>query len=238
MNKLHIITPVKDSMETTLRTIAGIMDSEINIDFSYTVYNDFSSDTNTAILEKKSVELGFNLVNLKQITMHPSPNYLLILQRAQHSANFEDAHLMIIESDVIVEKNTIQQMYDNVATLEKPGMIAAVTTDITGKINFPYLYAKRFSTGIINSRKRLSFCCTLMTQSFLTAFNFDALNPEKAWYDVFISHKSIELGFKNYLLTSLPVLHLPHSSRPWKQLKYTNPLRYYYNKLINKPDKI
>ena len=238
MNKLHIITPVKDSMETTLRTIAGIMDSEINIDFSYTVYNDFSSDTNTAILEKKSVELGFNLVNLKQITMHPSPNYLLILQRAQHSANFENAHLMIIESDVIVEKNTIQQMYDNVATLEKPGMIAAVTTDITGKINFPYLYAKRFSTGIINSRKRLSFCCTLMTQSFLTAFNFDALNPEKAWYDVFISHKSIELGFKNYLLTSLPVLHLPHSSRPWKQLKYTNPLRYYYNKLINKPDKI
>ena len=238
MNKLHIITPVKDSMETTLRTIAGIMDSEINIDFSYTVYNDFSSDTNTAILEKKSVELGFNLVNLKQITMHPSPNYLLILQRAQHSANFEDAHLMIIESDVIVEKNTIQHMYDGVATLEKPGMIAAVTTDITGKINFPYLYARRFSTGIINSRKRLSFCCTLMTQSFLTSFNFDALNPEKAWYDVFISHKSIELGFKNYLLTSLPVLHLPHSSRPWKQLKYTNPLRYYYNKLINKPDKI
>jgi hypothetical protein len=238
MNKLHIITPVKDSMETTLRTIASIMDSVINVEFSYTVYNDFSSDTNTEILEKKSVELGFTLMNLKQITMHPSPNYLLILQKAQQSANFEDAHLMIIESDVIVEKNTIQQMYDYVETLDKPGMIAAVTTDMDGKINFPYLYAKRFSTGIINSRKRLSFCCTLLTQSLLTSFNFDALNPEKAWYDVFISHKSIELGFKNYLLTSLPVLHLPHSSRPWKQLKYTNPIKYYFNKLINKRDKI
>ena len=117
-------------------------------------------------------------------------------------------------------------------------MIAAVTTDIHGKINFPYLYARRYNTGTINSRKRLSFCCTLMTQSFLNSFNFDALNPEKAWYDVFISHKSIELEYKNYLLTSLPVLHLPHSSRPWKQLKYTNPIRYYFNKLINKRDKI
>ena len=238
MNKLHIITPVKDSMETTLRTIASIMDSEITVDFSYTVYNDFSSQTNTEILEKKSLELGFTLVNLKQITLHPSPNYLLILQRAQHSANFEDAHLMIIESDVEVKKDTIQEMYNNVEKLDKPGMIAAVTTDMHGKVNFPYLYAKRYSTGTVNSRKRLSFCCTLLTQSILTSLNFDALNPEKAWYDVFISHKSIELGFKNYLLISLPVLHLPHSSRPWKQLKYTNPVRYYFNKLISKRDKI
>jgi len=238
MNKLHIITPVKDSMETTLRTIASIMDSEITVDFSYTVYNDFSSQTNTEILEKKSLELGFTLVNLKQITLHPSPNYLLILQRAQHSANFEDAHLMIIESDVEVKKDTIQEMYNNVEKLDKPGMIAAVTTDMHGKVNFPYLYAKRYSTGTVNSRKRLSFCCTLLTQSILTSFNFDALNPEKAWYDVFISHKSIELGFKNYLLISLPVLHRPHSSRPWKQLKYTNPVRYYFNKLISKRDKI
>jgi len=238
MNKLHIITPVKDSMETTLRTIASIMDSEITVDFSYTVYNDFSSQTNTEILEKKSLELGFTLVNLKQITLHPSPNYLLILQRAQHSANFEDAHLMIIESDVEVKKDTIQEMYNNVEKLDKPGMIAAVTTDMHGKVNFPYLYAKRYSTGTDNSRKRLSFCCTLLTQSILTSLNFDALNPEKAWYDVFISHKSIELGFKNYLLISLPVLHRPHSSRPWKQLKYTNPVRYYFNKLISKRDKI
>jgi hypothetical protein len=238
MNKLHIITPVKDSLETTLRTIAAIMNSEISVDFSYTVYNDFSTDANTEILEKKAEELGFNLINLKQLTMHPSPNYLMILQRAQQSANFDDAHLMIIESDVIVEKNTIQQMYDSVATLEKTGLIAAVTTDVNGKVNFPYLYAGKFSSGIINTRKRLSFCCTLLTQSFLAEFNFDSLNPDKNWYDVFLSHKSIELGFKNYLLTSLPVVHLPHSSRPWKHLKYTNPLKYYINKFIKKRDKI
>jgi len=46
------------------------------------------------------------------------------------------------------------------------------------------------------------------------------------------------LGFKNYLMTSLPVLHIPHSSRPWKHLKYTNPLKYYWKKLTEKRDKI
>jgi len=238
MTKLHILTPVKDSPETTLRTINSIMDSETDVKFSYTVYNDFSSDATTDILEETSEKLGFTLINLKNITLHPSPNYLLILQIAQQRANFENAHLLIIESDVIVEKDTIQQMYDSISSLEKPGMVAAVTKDNHGKINFPYFYAKNFTTGTVYTKKRLSFCCTLLTQSFLTSFNFDMLNPNKKWFDVFLSHKSIELDFKNYLLTSLPVLHLPHSSRPWKQLKYTNPVRYYFNKLINKRYKI
>lgn len=238
MNKLHIITPVKDSLETTLQTIHHIMGSEISVEFTYTVYNDFSTDSTTEILEKEAKEYGFTLVNLKEITMHPSPNYLMILQIAQQRANYENAHLLIIESDVLVEKNTIQQMYDQVTSLEKPGMLAAVTTDISGTVNFPYLYAAKFSKGVINTRKRLSFCCTLLTQPLLNAFNFDTLNPDKSWYDVFISHKSTELEFKNYLLTSLPVVHIPHSSRPWKHLKYTHPLKYYYNKLVNKRDKI
>jgi len=238
MNKLHIITPVKDSLETTLLTIHSVMESDIEVEFSYTVYNDFSSDATTDILEKESVKSGFTLLNLKSITMHPSPNYLLILQMAQQRANFENAHLVIVESDVIVEKNTIQQLYNQVSTLDKPGMIAAVTTDINGKINFPFLFAKKFSQGILNTHKRLGFCCTLLTQSFLNTFNFDTLNPEKNWFDVFISHKSLELGFKNYLLTSLRVLHLPHSSRPWKHLKYSDPIRYYFNKIVDRRDKI
>jgi len=232
MTKLHIITPVKDSMETTLRTIASIMNSEITTDFSYTVYNDFSSDANTEILEKKSKELGFNLINLKQITMHHSPNYLLILQRAQQSANFESAHLLIIESDIVVEKDTIQHMYDSISTLEKAGLIAAITTDIHGKVNYPYLYAKRFLSGSVNTRKGFSFCCTLMTQSFLASYNFDTLNPEKTWYDIFLSHKSVELGFNNYLLTSTKVVHTQHSMYPWKHIKRSQPVKYYWKKLI------
>ena len=225
MNKLHILTPVKDSLDTTLRTINSIMDSEVSVDFIYTVYNDFSSDTTTETLEETSKKLGFTLVNLKDITMHPSPNYLLILQKAQQRANFENAHLMIIESDVMVAKNTIQQLYDYALTLEKPGMVSAVTTDIQGKINFPYSYAKKLTQDIVSSRKRLSLCCTILTRSFLSSYNFDMLNPEKTRFDVSLSHKSIELVFKNYLLTSFRVVHLPHSSHPWKKLIYTNPLK-------------
>ncbi|MDD5183896.1 MAG: glycosyltransferase family 2 protein [Paludibacter sp.] len=238
MSKLHIITPVKDSLDTTLRTIDSIMKSKISVDFNYTIYNDFSSNETTEQLQFESDKQGFNLVNLKDITSHPSPNYLLVLQMAQQKAIDENAHLLIIESDVIVEKDTIQKMVFSATNLQKSGMIAAVTTDENHNINFPYLYAQKFDPGIINTRKRLSFCCTLMSTDFLTSFDFKKLNPEKSWYDVFISHKSVELGFQNYLLTSLPVLHLPHSSRPWKQLKYTNPLKYYWRKLINKRDKI
>ena len=38
--------------------------------------------------------------------------------------------------------------------------------------------------------------------------------------------------------TSLPVLHRPHQSRPWKQLKYKNPLKYYWLKFTKGLDKI
>jgi len=230
MNKLHILTPVKDSPEIALRTIKSIMDSTITVEFSYTVYNDFSTEETTAILENESKKLGFTLVNLNKITMHPSPNYLLILQIAQQRANFENAHLLIIESDVLVEKNTIQRMYEYALELDNPGMIAAITTDMNHKVNFPYLYAKKISADVVNSKKRLRFCCSILTNSLLNSYNFDILNPERAWHDQFISQKSIELGFKNYLITSLPVIHIQHSIYPWKHLKNSQPFKYYWKK--------
>jgi len=238
MSKLHIITPVKDSLETTIRTIDSIMKSDIKIDFTYTVYNDFSSDETTEKLQLEAEKQGFSLINLKEITSHPSPNYLLVLQIAQKKAIAENAHLLIVESDVIVEKDTIKEIVDLTDLLQSAGMIAAVTTDNYGNINFPYLYALNFKEGIVETKKRLSFCCTLLTNNLLSALDFGDLNPDKSWYDIFISHKSVEIGFKNYLLTSLPVIHLPHSSRPWKLLKYTNPVKYYWRKILNNKDRI
>lgn len=234
MTKLHIITPVKDSFETILKTIESVSNSEISADFNYTVYNDFSNEETTALLESASKKYGFDLLNLKDITMHPSPNYLLVLQIAQQKAIYEGAHLITIESDIVVKKDTIQQLYNQAESLSKAGMIAAVTTNESGKINYPYIYAKRYSSKAVNTRKHISFCCTLMTQTFLATFNFDQLNPETTWYDTFISRKSINLGFKNYLITSLTVLHLPHYDRAWKELKYTNPFKYYWKKLTEK----
>ncbi len=238
MYKINIITPFKDSIDTTLVTIDSIMQSSAEVNAGYTIYNDFSSDETTKTLQEESEKSGFNIVNLKDITDHPSPNYLLILQKAQAHAIENGSHLIIVESDVVVGEKTFSDMLDCCRLHEDAGMIAAVTVDTEGKINFPYLYAEKFKSGTINTKKRLSFCCTLLTNKYLNSFDFKLLDPDKAWFDVTISHKSTELGFSNYLLTSSPVLHKPHSSRPWKQLKYTNPLKYYFLKYTKKRDKI
>ena len=234
MSKLHIITPVKGSIDIATRTIESIMSSEISVDFSYTVYNDFSSEEVTAKLDLLSKKFGFFLINLKDVTLHPSPNYLTILQMAQNRANFDTAHLLIIESDVIVDKNTIQRMYEYASELENPGLIAATTTDSNKKINYPYLFAKRFHDEAVQTKKELSFCCSLLTQPLLTSYNFNALNPERTWHDHYISHKSNELGFNNYVISSLPVIHLQHSIYPWMHLKQSQPFKYRWTKFINK----
>ena len=70
MKNLHIITPVKDSIDSTIQTIRALLSSQIDVPYIYTVYNDFSSAENTALLEKYSKELGFELVNLADITDH------------------------------------------------------------------------------------------------------------------------------------------------------------------------
>jgi hypothetical protein len=230
MNKIHVITPVKNSIETTEQTIDAIMSSTVDIPFEYTVYNDFSSDENTRKLEELSKKYGFTLINLKDITSNPSPNYLLVLQKAQAKALNDETHLLIIESDVIVKQNTVQQLYDCANSLDKAGMVSAITTDENGNVNFPNLYARNYKKGLVDTRKRISFCCALLTLELLSALDFNTLNPSKDWYDVIISHKSLKLKFKNYLNTLCPVVHLPHSSRPWKLLKYSNPLKYYWLK--------
>lgn len=238
MRKIHIITPVKNSPETTRKTIRHILSGMTGLNSQYTIYNDFSTDAFTAELGELSKNDNFELVNLSDITEHPSPNYLLILQKAQAKAKAENADLLIVESDVLVKENAFAEMLFALENLSKPGMIAAVTTDENGKINFPYLFARRFKKGAVKTKKRLSFCCTLLSNEYLNAFDFQELNPEKNWYDVFITVKSFQLGFNNYILTSHPVVHLPHSSRPWKNLKYTNPLKYYWEKFTQKRDKI
>ena len=54
MKKLHIITPVKDSISTAQDTIHSIVSSDTTVPFIYTVYNDFSTDENTAKLKQLS----------------------------------------------------------------------------------------------------------------------------------------------------------------------------------------
>jgi len=234
VNRLHIIMPVKDSLDTTSEAIRRLYMSG-HRDWTFTVYDDFSTAENAAMLDRLADDFSFAVRHWSDHTNHPSPNYLLTLQHAQQEALQDDADLLIIESDVFVQPDTIEQIMRS--RRDCIGMIAAVTHDEAGEVNFPYLYAKRWTDDRL-TEKRFSFCCTLLTNALLRAYPFATLDASKDWFDVSISHRSVALGFDNLLLMRTPVLHLPHSSRPWKRLKHTNPLLYYFRKLLHGRDKI
>ena len=236
MKDLLIITPVKNSIDLTERTIRAVMDSEGKQHFRYVVYDDFSDVEVARKLDDLARELNFEVVHLSDFIDTPSPNYRYILQEAQRLCVAEDRHLAIVESDVVVNRETFVKLEEAVA--EGVGLVASVTVDESGTVNFPYLYAQKWGNEDRGTKKRISFCCTLLTNEFLKSYDFGKLDATKNWYDVFISHKSVELGFRNILLMTDRVLHRPHSSRPWKLLKYTNPLKYYWIKYTKGFDKI
>lgn len=238
MNGLHIITPVKDSIDSTVETMKSVVASRLNVPFTYTVYNDFSTPENTERLHQEAQRLGVKVIDLADHTDHPSPNYLFVLRHCRHLALDADAGLLIVESDVTVKPDTLQQLFDGAAEREDCGIAAAVTVDGEGRINYPYLYAKKWRGQIVDCRKHCSFCCSLLTPRLLRAFDFEQLDERKNWFDVTISHESITAGLHNYLFCNLSVFHRPHASRPWKQLKYSNPLRYYWTKWTKGFDKI
>ena len=223
--------PVKDSLETAEQAIRAIVASG----HSVCVYDDYSTDENAARLDALRDELGIRVVHIREVLDHPSPNYRWVLNTAQREAIEKDQDLVIIESDVIVKPDTISRLQQ--AVTSGVGMVAAVTVNEEGEVNFPYEYARKIKQDG-SCTKRFSFCCTLLTNAFLKAYSFEQLDPTKNWYDVHISHMSRQLGFENILQISNPVLHKPHSSRPWKQLKYKNPLLYYWRKFTQRRDKI
>jgi hypothetical protein len=236
MPEAVIITPVKDSLQTTNLTIKAI--SEAKGDFEYYVFNDFSQPETKQFLEKSKEEYGFQLINLEEITQNPSPNYKLVLEIAQKLALEKKCPLIIIESDVVVKQDTLTGLFEILRTKTNPGLIGAITTDKSGNYNFPYTFEKIKSNEILNTSHSLSFCCTLISHEFLQMFDFKILSQNKDWFDIYISRQSKKLGFNNYLAKGLEVVHLPHSSRPWKHLKYSKPLLYYFNKIFYKRDRI
>ena len=235
--RLHIIMPVKDSLEIAEKAIRAIVDSGHTL----CVYDDNSLPENAQRLDAIAAETNIQVVHISDFTDHPSPNYRLVLQRAQLEALNGSKHLVIVESDVIIKQETLKRMAMEVQP--GVGMVAAVTVDEHGTYNFPYHYVRRWryliqGKNTIATKKRFSFCCTLLTNELLQQADFLLLDPSKNWYDVTISHWSVQLGLRNLLMLGNPVLHFPHASRPWKRLKYTNPLLYYWRKIAQKKDRI
>jgi hypothetical protein len=145
---------------------------------------------------------------------------------------------LIVESDVFVEQDTISRLLEKAGSLGKCGMAAALTVDSEGNINFPYNHIIPNESNIVETQHRVSFCCTLITLPLLKESDFNSLSEKKDWFDVKISKDSRKKGFKNYILTDIRVVHFPHSSRPWKKLKYENPVKYYLKKVFSGKDRI
>jgi GT2 family glycosyltransferase len=236
MAEVLVVTPVKNSIETTLDTAKAIAASEVPV--RHIIFNDFSSEETKASLEKNKTKIGFELIHIEDLTDHPSPNYKLVLQMAQKMALEIGRPLLLVESDVVVRPDTISQLLAQHGKSAKTGLIGSVTVDEMGEVNFPYLKFKGVKKPVIHTTRSLSFCCTLFTLEFLKSYDFTGLDEAKDWYDTFISKKSIELGFENTVMMNAPVWHRPHASRPWKQLKYSNPLKYYFLKFWKGLDKI
>ena len=78
MKPLHIIMPVKDSIETCTLALQHLVPT-LSCPEQLTLYNDFSTDENTQRLKELAEQYGFNLLNWAEHTQHPSPNYLLTL---------------------------------------------------------------------------------------------------------------------------------------------------------------
>lgn len=234
---LHIIMPVKDSIEIAERAIRAIVASGHTV----CVYDDNSLQENAERLDQIAKEKSIQVVHISDLTDHPSPNYRLVLQTAQQEALDKGKHLVIVESDVIIQSDTLNRMLTQVEA--GVGMVASVTIDENSEYNFPYHYLRNLRYRFIKrqtiaTKKRFSFCCTLLTNELLHKADFQQLDPTKNWYDVTISHWSLALGLRNLLMLDNPVLHFPHASRPWKRLKYTNPLLYYWRKFTQKRDRI
>lgn len=234
--KALVITPVKDSLETVRKTIPAV--SEAQGEFEYIVFNDFSNSETRNFLENNQSRFRYNLINLEDYTSSPSPNYNQVLKMGQRMALEKQAHLILIESDVIIRRNTITDLVSFVENLPRPGLIGVATVNHDGKYNFPYAYLKEDKEIISETSRSLSFCCTLLSNPFIKSYSFENLPPQKDWYDIYISRQAKKSGFQNYLVKKDAVLHIPHSSRPWKQLKYTHPFRYYFHKVLHKKDRI
>lgn len=233
---VYIIMPVKDAIESAAVSIRAIR----QCGYPLCVFDDYSTEENAKRIDELSQALSFSVVHIADKYAHPSPNYRWVLQTARREAIAQSKHLLIVESDVVVRSETIPMMLRAIG--KHVGMVAAITHNQENEINFPYEYARRIlrkkGDQMTETNKRLSFCCTLLTLELLQALDFERLDPAKNWYDVTISHWSTEKGFRNILMLDNPVLHTPHGSRPWKQLKYTHPIKYYWRKLTQHLDRI
>ncbi|WP_332912083.1 glycosyltransferase family A protein [Algoriphagus boritolerans] len=147
MAEVLVITPVKNSIETTLDTASAIAASNVSV--RHIIFNDFSTAETKSSLEDHQSKIGYELIHIEDLTDHPSPNYKLVLQLAQKMALEAGLPLLVVESDVVIKHDTISSLLSQQVKSAKSGLVGSVTVDEAGVVNFPYLKFKGVKESVI-----------------------------------------------------------------------------------------
>lgn len=236
-NQIIVMTPVKNAIDHAKNCILSVLEFLPNS--TYFVIDDFSNDAEVKKLGEFVLNKPIQFIDLKKITQNPSPNYDLALGIVLKNAYENKKSVLVVESDVVLNGKAINSILQNGMLPKRPGLVGAITQNEKGEINYPYQFLNRWrwKKKIKNEMikvKAVSFCCTLIGCEFISDIMFENWADKKGWYDLKLSRWARKLGYENFLCTT-PVLHYPHSSRPWKNEKYENFIKYYFKKwIINK----
>jgi len=225
---MHIITIVNQWKETVQQSIVAIMSSKVTMPFDYTVYCGSLEEAGRKKLESLSAKYHFNLLNIKDLETNADLPEKNVFHHARQTIISENIPLIVVSPDVIVEKDTLQQLYEYQKLLKKSGLISAVLTDGNGHIDIPHLYARKYKRGINSVRKGLGFYCVLFTHDFLKKMDFLDMPASKDRYDVWLGRRARQMNYKNYLLTLCPVVHVNASSL---LSRISRPISYFWMRL-------
>lgn len=211
------------------------MESDILVPFTYTVYNDFSTEENTHRLEEAARQWNFVWSTYQTWPTTPLPTIYWCYKQHKRSHR---SRCRITDCGIgcYCQKNTLQSLY-NGALQQNNAELQQLWQPMKRRNQLP-LPTRQGTENQVYPEKSIAASAVHYSPRTAESIWLQTLDPSKNWYDVTISHESLKRGFQNYLFTTLPVWHRPHSSRPWKQLKYKNPLKYYWLKYTKGLDKI
>jgi hypothetical protein len=234
--KALVVMPVRDSLSQCQQSIKAFRQ---HYDMPLWVYDDNSQEQTREWLQAHQTLFQYTLFTVSALTPNPPPNYGFVLRHVLqnvHTVFTDPVAIILLESDVqILHAHTLPALLQHIQLPEMaPSLVAAATIDTLGQVNYPY-HRQRVALHKkpILSLRHVSFCCTVLSPLLCEKLQ-KAKWPRRTWYDLWVSSFCRHKGGMVLLDATYPVRHSPHSSRPWKQKKYINPISYYIKRWFHK----
>ncbi|MDR1682107.1 MAG: hypothetical protein LBS25_01770 [Candidatus Symbiothrix sp.] len=234
MEQLHIISPAWNVSDNVQRMISAVVSSKVVFPFEYTVYSACIEDEQNRKLTKLAGEHHFKMAQLNDKTSAPNIQLTQILQHAQKKAMNAGVPLLVVWPEVLVAKDTIQELFEYGRMMERSGLISAIVRDAKGNIAQPHSFAMSYNRGIVPTHHNVGLFCALFTSRLLAIIDFTDLPDTKESFEAKISKRSRRLGFKNYMITTSSVEWTPKRGRYTLLQEDMNWLKYQWFKLVKR----